>query len=119
MPRQLLASSRSIASCVSTRRGKPSARTQRRRGRRAQGTDLRPFTRPAEAELVRHLKGETPFLDQTLRVLSPEGKTVWEISQIRATSEATVKFHLRNIYGKLDVTNRVQAKNEAARQGLC
>jgi DNA-binding CsgD family transcriptional regulator len=48
-----------------------------------------------------------------------EGKTVWEISQIRATSEATVKFHLRNIYGKFGVTNRVQAMNEAARQGLC
>ncbi|MBN2993622.1 helix-turn-helix transcriptional regulator [Pseudomonas cedrina subsp. fulgida] len=48
-----------------------------------------------------------------------EGKTVWEISQIRATTEATVKFHLRNIYCKLEVTNRVQAMNEAARQGLC
>ncbi|HCT04954.1 MULTISPECIES: response regulator transcription factor [unclassified Pseudomonas] len=47
-----------------------------------------------------------------------EGKTVWEISQIRAVSEATVKFHLRNIYGKLQVTNRVQAMNEAARLGL-
>ncbi|MBV4480767.1 response regulator transcription factor [Pseudomonas khavaziana] len=60
----------------------------------------------------------TPTELEILRWAS-EGKTVWEISQIRATSEATVKFHLRNIYGKLDVTNRVQAMNEASRQGLC
>lgn len=59
----------------------------------------------------------TPAELEILRWAS-EGKTVWEISQIRATSEATVKFHLRNIYGKLEVTNRVQAMNEAARQGL-
>ncbi len=63
-------------------------------------------------------KSLTPTELEILRWAS-EGKTVWEISQIRATSEATVKFHLRNIYGKLDVTNRVQAMNEAARQGLC
>ncbi|MBC3303166.1 helix-turn-helix transcriptional regulator [Pseudomonas sp. SWRI18] len=62
----------------------------------------RPLT-PAELEILRW---------------ASEGKTVWEISQIRATSEATVKFHLRNIYCKLEVTNRVQAMNEAARQGL-
>ncbi|MBD8225334.1 helix-turn-helix transcriptional regulator [Pseudomonas fluorescens] len=60
----------------------------------------------------------TPAELEILRWAS-EGKTVWEISQIRATSEATVKFHLRNIYGKLEVTNRVQAMNEATRQGLC
>ncbi|MFV9647191.1 response regulator transcription factor [Pseudomonas marginalis] len=60
----------------------------------------------------------TPTELEILRWAS-EGKTVWEISQIRATSEATVKFHLRNIYGKFGVTNRVQAMNEAARQGLC
>lgn len=63
----------------------------------------KPLT-PAELEILRWAK---------------EGKTVWEISQIRSTSEATVKFHLRNIYGKLEVSNRVQAMNEAARQGLC
>ena len=60
----------------------------------------------------------TPAELEILRWAS-EGKTVWEISHIRATSEAAVKFHLRNIYCKLDVTNRVQAMNEAARQGLC
>jgi DNA-binding CsgD family transcriptional regulator len=62
-------------------------------------------------------KSLTPSELEILRWAS-NGKTVWEISQIRATSEATVKFHLRNIYGKLQVTNRVQAMNEAARQGL-
>ncbi|MEO8491209.1 MULTISPECIES: helix-turn-helix transcriptional regulator [unclassified Pseudomonas] len=60
----------------------------------------------------------TPTELEILRWAS-EGKTVWEISQIRDISEATVKFHLRNIYGKLEVTNRVQAMNEASRQGLC
>ncbi|CRL99780.1 MULTISPECIES: response regulator transcription factor [Pseudomonas] len=70
--------------------------------RRRLGLSGKPLT-PAELEILRW---------------ASEGKTVWEISQIRATSEATVKFHLRNIYGKLQVTNRVQAMNEAARQGL-
>lgn len=61
-----------------------------------------------------------PLTPAELQILrwAAEGKTVWEISQIRATSEATVKFHLRNIYGKLQVTNRVQAMNEAVRRGL-
>ncbi|MFC6338397.1 LuxR family transcriptional regulator [Pseudomonas sp. CCM 7891] len=48
-----------------------------------------------------------------------KGKTVWEISQIRAVSPATVKFHLSNIYGKLQVGNRVQAVAEAVKRGLC
>ncbi|WP_050587876.1 helix-turn-helix domain-containing protein [Pseudomonas canadensis] len=51
-------------------------------------------------------KSLTPTELEILRWASG-GKTVWEISQIRATSEATVKFHLRNIYGKLEVNNRV------------
>ncbi|NWC95192.1 MULTISPECIES: response regulator transcription factor [unclassified Pseudomonas] len=60
----------------------------------------------------------TPKEREILRWAS-EGKTVWEISKIRSISQATVKFHLRNIYGKLQVTNRVQAVNEAIKQGLC
>lgn len=38
-----------------------------------------------------------------------EGKTSWEIGKILETSERTVKFHLRNVYEKLNVTNRAQA----------
>nr|WP_017906368.1 helix-turn-helix transcriptional regulator [Pseudomonas fuscovaginae] len=46
------------------------------------------------------------------------GKTVWEISVIRNVSEATVKFHLRNIYHKLGVSNRAHAVGEAVHRGL-
>jgi LuxR family quorum-sensing system transcriptional regulator CciR len=38
-----------------------------------------------------------------------EGKTSWEIGKILATSERTVKFHLKNVYAKLNVCNRAQA----------
>ncbi|WP_339427427.1 response regulator transcription factor [Pseudomonas sp. RA_105y_Pfl1_P41] len=81
---------------------------------------LPPYSVPNTARRRINLAGKslTPTELEILRWAS-EGKTVWEISKIRATSEATVKFHLRNIYGKLEVTNRVQAMNEAARQGLC
>lgn len=82
-----------------------------------------PSNDPEASRLLRRrlsLSGK-PLTASELEILrwASEGKTVWEISQIRATSEATVKFHLRNIYGKLQVSNRVQAMNEAARQGLC
>ncbi|AMN81982.1 MULTISPECIES: response regulator transcription factor [Pseudomonas] len=81
---------------------------------------LAPYTVPNAVRRRINLAGKS--LTRTeLEILrwASEGKTVWEISQIRATSEATVKFHLRNIYGKLEVSNRVQAMNEAARKGLC
>lgn len=38
-----------------------------------------------------------------------EGKTSWEVGKILSISERTVKFHLANIYVKLNVTNRVHA----------
>lgn len=62
-----------------------------------------------------------PLSVKELEVLhwAREGKTVWEISVIRAVSQATVKFHLRNIYCKLQVNNRVQAVGEAIKRGLC
>ena len=80
---------------------------------------LQPYSVPNAVRRRLSLAGKalTPAELEILR-WAAEGKTVWEISQIRATSEATVKFHLRNIYGKLQVCNRVQAMNEAARQGL-
>ncbi|MGF6099289.1 response regulator transcription factor [Pseudomonas sp. 18175] len=83
-------------------------------------SSLPPYSVPNALRRRLSLAGK-PLTPAELEILrwAADGKTVWEISQIRATSEATVKFHLRNIYGKLEVSNRVQAMNEAARQGLC
>jgi DNA-binding CsgD family transcriptional regulator len=47
-----------------------------------------------------------------------EGKTSWEIGKILATSERTVKFHLKNVYAKLNVCNRAQAVAVANRLNL-
>ena len=81
---------------------------------------LPPYSVPNAVRRRLSLSGK-PLTPTELEVLrwASDGKTIWEISQIRATSQATVKFHLRNIYCKLEVTNRVQAMNEAARQGIC
>jgi LuxR family quorum-sensing system transcriptional regulator SolR len=46
------------------------------------------------------------------------GKTSWEVGKILSVSERTVKFHLRNIYSKLDVANRAHAVTKASRLGL-
>lgn len=61
----------------------------------------------------------SPFTEREIEVLqwSAQGKTVWEISQILAVAEATTKFHLANIYRKLDVGNRAQAISRAAKEG--
>ncbi|VVO41345.1 response regulator transcription factor [Pseudomonas fluorescens] len=61
-----------------------------------------------------------PLSEKELEILrwARAGKTVWEISVIRAISQATVKFHLSNIYCKLEVTNRAQAVGEALNRGL-
>jgi LuxR family quorum-sensing system transcriptional regulator SolR len=47
-----------------------------------------------------------------------EGKTAWEVGRILSMSERTVKFHLGNIYSKLDVANRAQAVTKANRLRL-
>jgi len=63
----------------------------------------------------------TPHLSsRELEVLNwaKEGKSNWEISQIMAISERTVKFHLSNAFKKLNVVNRSQAIARAIHFGL-
>ena len=38
-----------------------------------------------------------------------EGKTAWETGKIMHISESTVKFHLKNIYRNMCVSNKGQA----------
>jgi len=47
-----------------------------------------------------------------------QGKTSWETGKILSISERTVKFHLNNMYQKLNVTNRTQAITTAMSHGL-
>ena len=47
--------------------------------------------------------------EQEILVWVKEGKSTWEIASIIGLSQDTVKYHLRNIFLKLNVTNRSQA----------
>lgn len=47
--------------------------------------------------------------EREILLWSAEGKTVAEMSIILSISEPTIKFHLQNIYRKLDATDRTQA----------
>lgn len=46
------------------------------------------------------------------------GKTNWEISRILGLSERTVRFHVENIFAKLDVSSRTHAVALAVENGL-
>src|SRR5262245_12445933 len=50
--------------------------------------------------------------------LVSEGKTNGDVAKILWVTEQTVKFHLANIFRKLDVTNRTQASRWAHTHGL-
>lgn len=73
-------------------------------------------------ELVSDMKtGEVPSLsERELACLQhcASGKTNWEISRILGVSENTVRFHLKNVFRKLDVRSRSAAAVRASRLGL-
>ena len=62
-----------------------------------------PSSKPEQHRRI--VKAGRPLSKKELEVLrwATQGKTVWEISVIRAISPATVKFHLSNIYAKLGI----------------
>ena len=61
-----------------------------------------------------------PLTDRETEVLSliAEGRTNAEVAKALFVTEQTVKFHLSNIYAKLNVANRTQAGRWAHLRGL-
>jgi DNA-binding CsgD family transcriptional regulator len=47
-----------------------------------------------------------------------EGKTSWEISVIMHCTEATVNYHLKQLFVKLDASNKTHAVSKAFTFGL-
>jgi DNA-binding NarL/FixJ family response regulator len=56
--------------------------------------------------------------EREILVLVAEGHSNRQLARMLWVTEQTVKFHLSNIYRKLDVANRTEASRWAHRQGL-
>jgi DNA-binding NarL/FixJ family response regulator len=69
--------------------------------------------RPEEVEAAGLTRREREILQ-----LVSEGNTNGQVAKILWVTEQTVKFHLANIFRKLDVTNRTQASRWAHSHGL-
>ncbi|MCP5502737.1 MAG: response regulator [Leptospiraceae bacterium] len=59
----------------------------------------------------------TPKELQILKLIT-NGETAGEISETLDVTEATIRFHIRNIYKKLQVKNRVELLKKSERKGL-
>ena len=75
---------------------------------------------PRAAHPARAAGEPTPLTSRELEVLQlvASGATNGEIAQQLWVTEQTVKFHLSNIYRKLDVANRTEASRWAQLHGL-
>jgi DNA-binding CsgD family transcriptional regulator len=64
-------------------------------------------------------RARSPLSSRETEVLKwiKAGKSTWQISLQLSLSEATVKFHVRNILRKLDAVTRTQALAEAIQRG--
>jgi DNA-binding CsgD family transcriptional regulator len=65
-------------------------------------------------------KSDIALLPREKEVLNwiKQGKSTWDISLILGISDNTVKFHIKNIFKKLDSVNRIQAVATAVQEGL-
>ena len=83
---------------------------------------IAPHLHAALRRVFRKFRGPlngNPLTAREMEVLEwiKEGRSTWQISLTLGLSEATVKFHIKNIMHKLDATTRVQALAEAIQRG--
>jgi DNA-binding NarL/FixJ family response regulator len=76
--------------------------------------------RPTVEEADPAVNGDLPLTSRELEILQlvAAGLTNVEVARKLWVTEQTVKFHLRNIYRKLDVANRTEASHFAHLNGL-
>lgn len=87
------------------------------------GHILHSFARPMVASndaSTGVVAGDLPLTERELEILRlvAAGSTNGDVARRLWVTEQTVKFHLRNIYRKLDVANRTQASHVAHLSGL-
>ena len=78
---------------------------------------LAPFIHKSYLNVLKKEKILSPREVETLGWVK-DGKNTWEISVILNISERTVKYHIKNIFEKLDVVSRPQAVARAIQYGL-
>ncbi len=85
-----------------------------------QYTQQHPIPEPLESGEQIVAEPMAPLTCREREVLhwTAQGKGCWETGHIVGISERTVKFHLQNIYRKLNVVNRAQAVARAAQINL-
>lgn len=83
-----------------------------------------PLSRGLATKIVRHLAAGEPAVtrltareEEVLRLVA-DGKTNREVAAELRISEATAKYHMGNILGKLHLENRAQVVAFAHREGL-
>lgn len=78
----------------------------------------RKYTQLSDAGAKKNRAGSLTSREKEILLWVKEGKSTWEISAILGISRDTVKFHMKNIFRKLNTTSRSQAVAAAFGSGL-
>ncbi len=81
------------------------------------GEDVLMLSLPADLRARIHTKDLTPR-ELAVLTLIGRGLTNRDIVAVTGLSDNTIKVHLRNVFAKLDVSNRAEAAAVATRRGL-